>query len=103
MIKNNHEIHNTNMLKQMQNIEKEKQKYIVENSKILINVENIGETLKEKQNEIDKLNETVLSLETDIKSICGDFLFSCRNLKKVFHVQLFIYVKYNNENIFLTF
>lgn len=46
----------------------------------VLELENI---LLKKENTIEDLNSMVKKLEQDLKAICGDFLFSCRELRKV--------------------
>lgn len=71
------------LTKNIENFEKVQENNILENSKIKFKLENIDETLKNKNKTIQELETTNNQLESDLKGICGDFLFSCRDLNKV--------------------
>lgn len=71
------------LTKNIENFEKAQENCKLENSKMKFKLENIDEILKNKNKIIQELEESNNQLESDLKGICGDFLFSCRDLNKV--------------------
>lgn len=52
-------------------------------TKTRIESQNKSNQIFEKDKTIENLTEHIQSLENNLKSICGDFLFECRDFKKV--------------------
>lgn len=71
------------LTKNIENLEKAQENSKLENSKMKFKLENIDEILKNKNKIIQELEESNNQLESDLKGICGDFLFSCRDFNKV--------------------
>lgn len=71
------------LTKNIENFEKVEENSKLENSKMKFKLENIDEILKNKNKTIHELEESNNQLESDLKGICGEFLFSCRDLNKV--------------------
>lgn len=70
------------MLKKMENLEKSKFESDVETSKTLIKLDNSDLMIRERDTQISSLTNQITSLEQHLRSICGDFLFNCRDLSK---------------------
>ncbi|XP_053955648.1 coiled-coil domain-containing protein 13 [Anastrepha ludens] len=49
---------------------------------IRLKLENMENLIQNKDTHIDELNQNIAHLETDLKALAGDFLFSCRELRK---------------------
>lgn len=77
--------------KKLQEIYKEKTKLLKEQEEFALNQEILEDKLqemdtclKQKDQTIEELQNLIKKLEQDLKAICGGFLFSCRELRKVF-------------------
>lgn len=65
-------------------LRKERDAFEFENSTNFSQVKCLRENSIEKDRRIRDLECNVDNLQVDLKSICGDFLFGCRDLRKVF-------------------
>ncbi|XP_065361169.1 coiled-coil domain-containing protein 13 [Calliphora vicina] len=75
--------------KRLDEMSKDKDKLLKEMKEMAINKDLLEERIMELENcvikkdeSIEELNLLVKKLEQDLKAICGDFLFSCREFKK---------------------
>lgn len=69
--------------KQIENIEEQVKQAEFEHSQTKAQTQNLENIIQDKDRVIDELNEVIRQLEEDLKAVCGDFLFSCREFKKV--------------------
>lgn len=62
---------------------KEKEDVNLKEENLLNKVNNLEAIIADKDETIFELNTVVKKLETDLKATCGEFLFSCRDFRKV--------------------
>lgn len=84
----------TELQRRVEMLRKERDSFEFENSANFVQVKDLRESIGMKEVEISSLKSTVNTLQQDLKSICGDFLFECRDLKKVFFsiITIFFFV-----------
>lgn len=80
----NYQNHIIEMTRKVEILRKERDTFEYENSTNFCEVKRLNELSNVKDKEILDLKCCVEKLQQDLKSICGDFLFECRDLKKVF-------------------
>ncbi|XP_055909570.1 coiled-coil domain-containing protein 13 [Eupeodes corollae] len=68
--------------KQMNDTQKRGSDFEFHREEIQIKLENLQAELDLKEVNIGDLKDTIKKLEKDLKSICGDYLFECRDFKK---------------------
>lgn len=78
-----HENHITELNRRAEMFRKERDTFENENSTNFCEVKRLNDLINLKDNEICGLKCSIESLQHDLKSSCGDFLFECKNLKKV--------------------
>ncbi|XP_055845405.1 coiled-coil domain-containing protein 13 [Episyrphus balteatus] len=72
----------SDLQKQITDTQKYRADFEFHREEMQIKVENLQAELERRENHIGHLNETIRKLEKDLKSICGDYLFECRDFKK---------------------
>lgn len=84
----------TELQRRVEMLRKERDSFEFENSANFVQVKDLRESIGMKEVEISSLKSTVNTLQQDLKSICGDFLFECRDLKKVSFsiIKIFFFV-----------
>lgn len=76
------------MKKEIERFEKLKQEAEIEVQKSQCHLHNKEELISEKDNEITNLKLAVAQLETNLRDMSGDFLFSCREMSKEQYMTL---------------
>lgn len=76
------------MKKEVERFESMRETVEVEIDKLQVQIQNQQEQLSEKESEISNLKMSMGELETNLRDISGDFLFSCRQMSKEDYVKL---------------
>lgn len=76
------------MEKKIQQVEEIKSQSSLDVQKLNCEIDNLKEVMTEKDKEINKLKSERDELENNLKSVTGDFLFSCRDMSKENYVGL---------------